>query len=326
MNDLARSGDKDTRTATNPNSSRQERADAIDRLNADKKLGDPTTSGRKDKFVDQILSSETTEADPKESSTKADKLRKGLSDSIGKDVNLLDGIGILEASRKVAIGQGDNKSRALLRSVYGKDLDNTALMFKADEVYKKSAENEVVHLPGMLNGKSSAELETAARAGSKEEFGEFGQEVQKKIKEIESNTDLSADKKTSQIQDAVTLYRSKATGMPLSAIYDKKILTDGISADTLSNGLESSRDTASKKLQLGVLASQKIINFDTKYSGMAALDMKEAVNTFGDFVGKLDKVADKFSGQSDAKDDGSHWYNGWTKSDDKSKSDKTGGR
>jgi hypothetical protein len=297
LNELARNGDKDARIATNPNSPREDRAAAIDRLNADKKLGDPLTSGRKNRLVDQILSSETSLVDPVEKSTKADRIRKGLSDSIGKDVNMLEGVGILEAARRVATGQGDESSRATLRSVYGRDLDNTALMFKAQEVYKKSAENEVVHLPGMLNGRSPEELERAARAGDIKEFGEYGSEVKKKIGDIESSN-LPQDKKTSQISDAITLFRSKATGMPLSAVYDKKILAEGISADTLNNGLEGSRDIASKKLQLGALAAQKVINFDTKYASMAALDMKEAVNTFGDFVNKLDSVANKFAGSS----------------------------
>jgi len=295
LNELARNGDRDARIATNPNSSREDRAAAIDRLNADKKLGDPLTSGRKNRFVDQVLSSETSLVDPVVNSTKADKLRKGLSDSIGKNVNMLEGVGILEAARRVATGQGDESSRATLRSVYGKDLDNTALMFKAQEVYKKSAENEVVHLPGMLNGKSPEELERAARSGDIKEFGEYAGEIKKKIGDIESSN-LSQDKKTSQISDAITLFRSKATGMPLSAIYDKKILAEGVSADTLNNGLEGSRDIASKKLQLGTLAAQKVINFDTKYSSIAALDMKEAVDNFGDFVKKLDSVANKFAG------------------------------
>lgn len=298
LNDLARSGDSDAKIATNPNSSRKDRADAIDRLNADKKLGDPLTSGRKDKFVDQILASETSEADPKEGATRADKIQKGINDSVGKDVKMLDGLNIIEASRKVAIGQGDERSRSLLRSVYGKDLDNTALMFKADEVYKKSAENEVIHLAGILNNKTPADLEKSARAGSAEDFGELGPEVKNTIKDIEADKNLSDKDKSEKISRAVTLFRSKATGMPMSAIYDKKILTEGISSETLSNGLEGSRDIASKKLQIGALAAQKVINFDTKYSSMAALDMKEAVNTFGDFVNKLDGVANKFAGSA----------------------------
>lgn len=294
INRLVKSGDKDARKASDPNASPDERKRALDNLNAENKLDRFLTSSELDALSGQVLGSGTVALDDAGPITRADKVRKGITDSVGKDVDMLKGISILEAARKVSTGQGDADSEALLRDVYGKDLNRTQLREKSIDVYKASAMNGVAQLPSMMNGKSSEELEKAARAGSTSEFGPAAGELKAAIKKIESSS-MSASEKKKKISEAISFYRSKATGIGFSATYDPKILSENnLSVDTIDKGLESSRELSKQTLQINSLASQGVINFDTKYSSLAALDLTKAVDTFGEFVSKLDGVADKF--------------------------------
>lgn len=294
INRLVKSGDKNARVASDPNATPEQRKKALDSLNAENKLDRFLSSSELDSLSNQVLNSGTTAIEDKGPITKADKVRKGITDSIGKDVDMMRGISILEAARKVSTGQGDDSSEALLREVYGKDLNRTQLREKSIDVYKASAMNGVAQLPSMMNGKSSQDLERAARAGSTGEFGPNAPELKAEIKRIESSS-LSPEEKKKKISEAIAFYRSKATGIGFSATYDPKILSEGnLSVDTIDKGLESSRELSKQTLQINSLASQGVINFDTKYSSLAALDLTKAVDTFGEFVAKLDGVADKF--------------------------------
>lgn len=294
INRLVKSGDKDARKASDPNASPEERKKALDNLNAENKLDRFLTSSELDALSGQVLGSGTVALDDAGPITRADKVRKGITDSVGQDVDMLKGISILEAARKVSTGQGDSDSEKLLREVYGKDMNRTQLREKSIDVYKSSAMNGVAQLPSMMNGKSSEELERAARSGSTSEFGPAAGELKAAIKKIESSS-MSASEKKKKISEAIAFYRSKATGIGFSATYDPKILSENnLSVDTIDKGLESSRELSKQTLQINSLASQGVINFDTKYSSLAALDLTKAVDTFGEFVSKLDGVADKF--------------------------------
>lgn len=294
INRLVKSGDKDARVVSDPNASPELRKKSLDNLNAENKLDRFLTSTELDKLSGQVLNSGTVAIEDKGPVTKADKVRKGITDSVGKDVDMLKGISILEAARKVSTGQGDDSSEKLLRDTYGKDMNRTQLREKSIDIYKSSALNGVAQLPSMMNGKSSEELEKAARSGSTEEFGPAAPELKKEIKRIES-LEIPAEEKKKKVSEAISFYRSKATGIGFSATYDPKILSEGnLSVDTIDKGLESSREMSKQTLQINSLASQGVINFDTKYSSLAALDLTKAVDTFGEFVSKLDGVADKF--------------------------------
>lgn len=294
INRLVKSGDKDARIVSDPNSSPDKRRKALDNLNAENKLDRFLSSTELDNLSGQVLSSGTVAMDDTGPITKADKVRKGITDSVGKDVDMLKGISILEAARRVSTGQGDEDSERLLRETYGKDLNRTQLREKSIDVYKASALNGVAQLPSMMNGKSSSDLEKAARSGNTGEFGPNAPELKAEIKKIEASS-LSPEAKKKKISEAIAFYRSKATGIGFSATYDPKILSEGsLSVDTIDKGLESSRELSKQTLQINALASQGVINFDTKYSSLAALDLTKAVDTFGEFVAKLDGVADKF--------------------------------
>lgn len=294
INRLVKSGDKDARMVSDPNATPDKRKKALDNLNAENKLNRFFSNTELDQLSGQVLNSGTVAIEDAGPVTKADKVRKGVTDSVGKDVDMLKGISILEAARKVSTGQGDAESEKLLRDVYGKDLNRTQLREKSIDVYKASALNGVAQLPSMMNGKSAEDLDKAARSGSTSEFGPAAPELKAEIKRIESSN-LSSEEKKKKISEAISFYRSKATGIGFSATYDPKILSDNnLSVDTIDKGLESSRELSKQTLQINALASQGVINFDTKYSSLAALDLTKAVDTFGEFVAKLDSVADKF--------------------------------
>ena len=294
INNLAKSGDADARVATDPNAAPEKRSAAIDRLNADKKLDQRHSYEDLQKITESILSSDSVAVDSGVS-TKADKVNKSLKEATGKDVNMVEGIGLIDAARKVAVGEGDDASRKLLRDTYGSDLTPTQLMDKADKVYKASAAQGVVHLASMMDGKSAAELEASARAGSKEDYGTFGPEVQREIQKLDSNKDLSEEDRRKKIGNTVSFYRGKNTNVGFAPVDDPKILTSSTSSETLNDSLESHRSMAHQAKQINTLASQGVINFDTKYSSLAAIDLTKAVDSFGEFVGSFGK----FVGQLD---------------------------
>lgn len=308
INRLVKSGDKDARVVSDPKADPEKRKKALDNLNAENKLDRFLSATELDSLSGQVLSSGTKEIADKGPVTKADKVRKGVTDSIGKDVDMLKGISILEAARKVSTGQGDETSEKLLRETYGKDMNRTQLREKSIEVYKASALNGVAQLPSMMNGKSAEELEKAARSGNTGEFGPAAPELKAEIKKIESSSATDSEKKK-KVSEAISFYRSKATGIGFSATYDPKILSEGnLTVDTIDKGLESSREMSKQTLQINSLASQGVINFDTKYSSLASLDLTKAVDTFGEFVNRLDGVADKFERSSPDSGGISGWF------------------
>ncbi len=304
INTLVQAGDKDAMLVSDPNASPQERSAAVDRLNAHGKLDKKLSSSELKGFTDSILNGGTEEVENTNPITGADKIKKGINDSVGSDVDMLKGIGILEAARKVSTGQFDESSVKLLRDTYGKDMNLTELGEKATSVYTSAAKNGVAHLAGMLNGKSPEELEKAARAGDINEFGPGAKDLQKQIKEIDSSK-LSPEGKRKKISDLITFARSKATDTGFASPIDPKILSEAnIDPKAINNVLEKSRENSKQVLGINALAGQKVINFDTQYSSLAALELTKAVDTFGEFVGKLDKIADKFDGKSSTPSDG----------------------
>jgi hypothetical protein len=322
INRLVKSGDKDARVLSDPNASKEERKKALDSLNADGKLDKFMSSDAKNKLAQQILEGGTTEIADSGVKSNADKVLKGITDSVGQDVDMMKGIDILEASRKISTGQGDSRSEDLLRSVYGKDMDRTALREKASSVYLKSAQNGVAQLPGMMNGMSSEDLEKAARAGSTEQFGPGAGALKSKIREIDASGGSAAENKK-KISEAIAFYRSKATGVGFSATYDPKTLSSGTTPEVLDKGLEGSREMSKQILQINSMAAQGVINFDTKYSSLAAMDLTKAVDSFGEFVGRLDGVAKKFEDAAPGGNSTSGMFDWLTNKNSKSQS--TGG-
>lgn len=302
INRLVHTGDKDARTLTDPKATPEQKRRALDNLNVDNKLERFYSSKDLDALATRILDSGTKEVASKGSSSKAEAIHAAIRTSTGRDVDMLQGISIIDAARKVSIGEGDEASEKLLREVYGDTQSRTQLKEIATDIYKNSAKTGIAQLPSMMNGKSASDLEAAARAGDVNEFGSGASELKAEIEKIEGSN-LGRAEKNKKVKEAIAFYRSKATGVGFSATYDPKILSSQIDVGMLNKGLESSREVSKQMLQINSLGAQGVINFDTQYSSIAALSLNKAVSDFGDFVEKLDKVADKF--ESSAPNSGS---------------------
>lgn len=298
VNRLVHAGDKDARTLTNPQASNEDRRKALDNLNVDNKLDRFYSSKDMDSFAEHIFTEGTKEVESKSSSSKSDKILESIRKSTDMSVDMMKGIEIIEAARKISTGQGDDSSVKLMKEIYGQDQNRTQLRERATDIYKNSVAMGVAQLPTMLNGRTSEELESAARAGDTNEFGKGATALKAEIEKIEK-TSIPAAEKNKKIKEAIAFYRSKATGVGFSATYDPKILNmDHLDVNMIDKGLEGSREVAKQMLQINALGAQGVINYDTEYSSMAALTLTKAVDSFGEFVGRLDKVADKFENAS----------------------------
>lgn len=284
LSTLAKSGDKEAMIAVNPNLSEEERTKAMDSLNVKRKLGtdQPLSSKELTSMNRHLINAKATEVGVTGDRKKLDDVEKGLRETLGKDLGVVHGVEAVEAARRVAVNPEDEESAKLLRKLYGEDMSKTDLWEKASEITKASAKNEVAHLTGIMANQSADQI-----------MAESSKKNAKKVAEIKAKH-LSPEEEKRQIEALAFLSRAKDTNINPSAGIDKKLYSDDLTAQNVSDLTEAYREVGAKSLQDTRLADQKVINFDTKYSMMASTQLEKAVSQFGEFVNKLDEVARKF--------------------------------
>lgn len=297
INMAAKSGDKDAAIVVNPQKSKKERTEALERMGLQNKLGKNYSS--KEEFntlVRDVFASGTKKvSDP--ASTGAAKISEGLKNTFGKEVGMLEGIGLIEAASKVAMG--DESGVETLRKTFGENMSLMDIKFKADDIVKKSAENNVYHLSAIMGGKSSTDLIKAGAEGSTDEFGPFAKEVKSEIARIRGDKSLSEAQKNAEIEKVTTYYRGKARNVRQNAYVDGKNLPGDVTAQTIVGLHENLRESANKAQQINSLASQGVINFDTQYSSLASINLTAAVDKFGGAVEEFQKAVKGMGSETD---------------------------
>lgn len=309
LNELAKTSSKTgelARVAINPNSTPKERTAALDKLNASMALGTERMSSKTfNTFTDRVLSAEVEEVVAKGPMSKLNNIEEGVEKTFGKKMGVLEAAEALSAMKKIHKNEvnwdGDDKNLALARKIFGENLSQTDLAEKATKAIESSFQNQVAHLPAALAGMNREEILSAARRGDKTVFGAQAGELKSKIKDIESSS-LDEAEKRRRIEGLGLFGIAQSTGQPLTSPFDKDQIVDGLGADAIIRMTEGSEETAKKMRQNTKLMYDGTINFDTGYSNLASIKLDQAVNNFGEFVGKLDKVADKFA--EGAKDSG----------------------
>lgn len=295
INQAALSGDKDAQIVVDPKSSPEAKAKAIDNMGFKGKLGAEFSPAKAKSLLREISVMGSKKVSGK-ATTSAGKISSGLKAALGKDVGMLEGIGLIDAASRVAMG--DESGMAAMKSAYG-DMSKMELKEKASNIVKSAAENNVYHLTAAMGGKSSDDIVKAATSGSTEEFGPYAKEAQKEIAKIRGNKDLSTADKKKKIEEVAAFYRLKNRNVSQSALTEGKNLPSGVSAETIVGIHENLKETADKAQQINSLAAQGVINFDTQYSSLASINLTAAVDKFGSSVGDFEKAVKSLKGDTE---------------------------
>lgn len=293
INRLAAAGDKLALKVVSPSASQEDKLSALHRLNVTNRLGRTLSSAEMDGFSRDVLARQSIKAERSGAIASAGSIDRGLDKVLGGGQGMLEGIEMLEAARRIAIGEWDEGSASLLRNKYGSGLSDTQLRDRADSIYKKATEEGISHLTAMLTGQSSAKIIKDASSGV------YGKEVAAKIRQIRSS-DMSEERKREEISRYATYSAAKATGVPFSPVIDPKILSSDVTSTEISNINEPVREMAKQRLRINSLANQGLINFDTQYSSLADTQLSEAASTFGESVEEFKKAVRSMGGSDDA--------------------------
>lgn len=308
INELARSGNALARKIVDPKTSESEKRAALEKLNVTGKLGDSRLTPQEVKALStRVLKAESKSVASEGSTASLGKLEAGLEKTLGRKVGLLEGAEVLKALKNIHTGkvkwEDSDQSIALARKALGGDLSFTELAWKAKEVTESSMQNQVAHLPANMAGMSSDDIIRAARRGDKSILGGSAGSIAEEIRKIESDTSLSASERKRRIEAAAMFGISKASGQSLTSPFDSRNIPSGLDADAVARLTESREEAAKHMHSLTKMANQGSIEFDTKYSSMAAIKLDQAVNTFGEFVNKFGEAANKFAEASGVESD-----------------------
>lgn len=277
------SSDKRAAALVDKDTSKEERFQALDRLNSERKLDRKYSKHELEKLADVIEKGDRKEVG-KESALNADKLRGKLRSSLGlKNASLMDSAAILDASSRLVSGSGSEEDYELMSKKYGSK-SRTESLDRAEANIKNAAQEEVVHLGAIMAGRTQSEIEQGGESGDRKIFGKNSKEVKRKIAEIKNNPKLSEKQKKEQI-DAVTFHlRRDNTGVMSGGLLNSSAIAGSMDAESIVGMLGQQNEAAKQLENLNTLASQRVINFDTKYSSIAALTLKQSVSDFGGHV------------------------------------------
>lgn len=307
LNKLAKAGGqdgKDAQEVIDPSTSKEDRLNALDRLNSRKKInrdGRMYSTSELKSLAGAVEGVSRSEIESPETAT-AGKLKKALTGALGTSSSgLMDSMSVLNASTKVVGGNASEADMKLLKSTYGLDF-LTDIHEKAEQNVKAAAKAGVVHLGTAMTDYSKEDIEKGAAAGDSKIFGKYSKQVKSEIEKIKADKNLSAAEKADKIQSVTAGFLLKNTGTTSGELIASKTIGGTVGADTIVSMLNQQSEVARQTQEINSLASQGVINFDTQYSSVAALTLKESVSSFGTHVADFGKAVRKMLDEEDVEE------------------------